>query len=145
MGESWRTLANEAKETYNSQAKELTKAYNTAYRSWYEGLSPETIRAIEKSTGRSLSRPGGRRRYNKEAADKPGNPGRPIGAFFEFLREYRTQHPTAGGTMADNQALVKRAAEEYRDMSDAEKQVRPVCTSSIGQWSRTGGGGGAIG
>jgi dihydroxyacetone kinase len=120
MGSAWGALTQTAKDEYAAKAKELKKAFDVEYKKWYETLTPETIKAIEKASGKKVSLPGGRAAYKKEQAARPGNPGRPLSAFFEFLKEFREKE---GKSLQDIKEVARKAGEKWRQMSDAEKQV----------------------
>ncbi|RSH88905.1 hypothetical protein EHS25_002567 [Saitozyma podzolica] len=119
MGSAWGALTQTAKDEYAAKAKELKKAFDVEYKKWYETLTPETIKAIEKASGKKVSLPGGRAAYKKEQAARPGNPGRPLSAFFEFLKEFREKE---GKSLQDIKEVARKAGEKWRQMSDAEKQ-----------------------
>lgn len=120
MGSAWGALTQTAKDEYAVKAKELKKAFDVEYKKWYETLTPETIKAIEKASGKKVSLPGGRAAYKKEQAARPGNPGRPVTAFFEFLKEFRE---TEGKNLQGIKEAASKAGEKWRQMSEADKQV----------------------
>lgn len=120
MGSAWGALTQAAKDEYASKAKELKKAFDVDYKKWYETLTPETIKAIEKASGKKVSLPGGRAAYKKEQAARPGNPGRPVTAFFEFLSEFREKE---GKDLQGIKEVASKAGEKWRQMSDEDKQV----------------------
>ena len=124
MGSAWAALSDSAKETYSQTAKELKKAFDMEYKSWYESLSPETIKEIEAATGKKVGLPGGKMKYKAEQAGRPGNPGRPMTAFFEFMRDFRVSAEVEGMEERDGvTAVARKAGEKWREMSEAEKQV----------------------
>lgn len=129
MGTAWTELAESAKAEYNKQAKELKATYNKEYQTFLESLSPETIKAMEAATGKKLRIPGGARAAKLEMNKRSGNPGRPLTAFFEFMKDFREKD---GGDYAgqDGRSKIieqaKRGAEEWKKMSEEDKKVSGV-------------------
>jgi hypothetical protein len=125
MGNAWAELTETAKAEYAKQAKELSAAYTKEYKSFYDNLTPETIKAMEAASGKKLRYPGGKKAKGQELRDRAGNPGKPLTAFFEFLKAQRETEgkPTEEGKDSAVVAQAKRAAEKWNQLSDAEKQV----------------------
>jgi hypothetical protein len=124
MGSAWSSLTQAAKDEYNAKAKDLKKAFDLEYRKWYDDLTPETIKAIEKESGKKVHLPGGKKAYRKELDSRPGNPGRPVTAFFEYLSEFRESKEAKSLTGKDGITLIaKKAGEKWKAMSHEEKEV----------------------
>ena len=127
MGSAWTELTESAKEEYTKQAKELKTTYDKEYRSFLDGLSDDSIKAIEAATGKKLRIPGGKKARKAEMSKASGSPGKPLTAFFEFMKEFREKEDTTGlEGRAKQTELSKRAGEKWKHMSDGEKQVSPV-------------------
>lgn len=124
MGQAWNDLTEISKEEYTKQAKDLKSAYDKEYKNFLEGLSPDSIKAIEEATGKKLRIPGGKKARSKELSRASGSPGKPLTAFFEFMREFREKE--GGGEGAGKEKVTdvaKRAGEKWNNMSEGEKQV----------------------
>jgi hypothetical protein len=119
MGQAWNELTETAKEEYTKQAKDLKVAYDKEYRSFLEGLSDESIQAIESATGKKLRIPGGKKARKQELNRAAGSPGKPLTAFFEFMNDFREKE-AAGEKVT---VVAKRAGEKWSSMSDSDKQV----------------------
>lgn len=124
MGQAWNELTETAKEEYTKQAKDLKSAYDKEYRSFLEGLSDESIQAIENATGKKLRIPGGKKARKQELSRASGSPGKPLTAFFEFMKDFREKEDV-GDLQGREKATVvsKRAGEKWNSMSDSDKQV----------------------
>lgn len=124
MGAAWQELADSARGEYTKQAKELKTAYDKEYRSFLDGLSDDSIKAIEKATGKKLRVPGGRKARKAELSRASGSPGKPLTAFFEFMKEFREKEDASGFEGREKQIeLSKRAGEKWKNMSEGDKQV----------------------
>lgn len=124
MGSAWSELTESAKEEYTKQAKELKTAYDKEYRSFLEGLSDDSIKAIEAATGKKLRIPGGKKARKAELNRASGSPGKPLTAFFEFMKEVRETEDV--GDLQGREKIIelsKRAGEKWKNMSDSDKQV----------------------
>ena len=126
MGSAWTELTESAREEYTKQAKELKTAYDKEYRSFLDGLSDDSIKAIEAATGKKLRIPGGKKARKAEISKASGSPGKPLTAFFEFMKEFREKEDTTGlEGRAKQTELSKRAGEKWKNMDESEKQVSP--------------------
>lgn len=124
MGTAWTDLTDTAKDEYSKQAKELKSAYDKEYRSFLDGLSADSIKAIETATGKKLRIPGGKKARKAELNKASGSPGKPLTAFFEFMRDFREKEDTAGLQGRDKQIEIsKRAGEKWKNMREGDKQV----------------------
>lgn len=124
MGSAWTELADTAKEEYAKQAKELKVTYDKEYRSFLEGLSDDSIKAIEAATGKKLRIPGGKKARKAELSKASGSPGKPLTAFFEFMKEFREKEDTTGlEGKAKQIELSKRAGEKWNSMGEEDKKV----------------------
>lgn len=124
MGAAWTELADTAKEEYSKQAKELKTTYEKEYRSFLDGLSDDSIRAIEAATGKKLRIPGGKKARKAELSRASGSPGKPLTAFFEFMKDFREKEDVSGVQGRDKQIEIsKRAGEKWKNMSEGDKQV----------------------
>jgi hypothetical protein len=126
MGSAWAALTADDKQTYTDKAKAAKKAFDAEYKTWHSGLDAATIEAIEASTGKKLAIPGGKKGKAQAERERPGNPGRPLTAFFEYMNEFRHGEGT-GLPMTD---LARQAGEQWRSMSDADKQVSLLAIAS---------------
>jgi hypothetical protein len=126
MGQAWNDLAEVSKEEYTKQAKELKTAYDKEYRNFLEGLSPESIEAIEAATGKKLRIPGGKKARSRELSRASGSPGKPLTAFFEFMKDFRERDAGHEEGREKATAVAKRAGEQWNSMSEGEKQVCPL-------------------
>jgi hypothetical protein len=125
MGQAWNDLAEASKDEYTKQAKDLKTTYDKEYKNFLEGLSPESIKAIEAATGKKLRIPGGKKARSKELSRASGSPGKPLTAFFEFMRDFRAKEGGEGEGKEKVTAVAKRAGEKWNSMSEGEKQVSP--------------------
>jgi hypothetical protein len=123
MGQAWNDLAEASKDEYTKQAKDLKTTYDKEYKNFLEGLSPESIKAIEAATGKKLRIPGGKKARNQELSRASGSPGKPLTAFFEFMRDFRAKEGGEGEGKEKVTAVAKRAGEKWNSMSEGEKQV----------------------
>jgi len=125
MGQAWNDLAEASKDEYTKQAKDLKTTYDKEYKNFLEGLSPESIKNIEAATGKKLRIPGGKKARSKELSRASGSPGKPLTAFFEFMRDFRDKEGGEGEGKEKVTAVAKRAGEKWNSMSEGEKQVSP--------------------
>jgi hypothetical protein len=123
MGQAWNELAEASKEEYTKQAKDLKQAYNKEYRNFLEGLSNEAIKEIESISGKKLRIPGGKKARKQELNRAAGSPGKPLTAFFEFMKHFRAEYD--GDAQGKERAvdMAKQAGEKWKNMSESEKQV----------------------
>jgi hypothetical protein len=126
-GAAWKNLSQSELEAYNTRSAESRAQANEAYKAFYSELSPETIRAIEKATGKALRKPGGKRAFNRAQNERPGNPGKPLTSFFYMMREMReaAQDGTAN-TLDKEREIAKAAGEKWRSMTDEAKKVGQI-------------------
>jgi hypothetical protein len=120
VSSAWTTVSEDAKAEFNRQAKEAKSAYDKEYKSFFDGLSPESIKAIEAATGKKLRVAGGLKNARRAKSAESGLPQRPLTAFFMFMQECRNQHASEG---LSGTALAKKAGQEWRDMSADTKAV----------------------
>jgi len=123
MGSAWNDLTEASKEEYTKQAKDLKVAYDKEYRSFLEGLSDDSIKAIEAATGKKLRIPGGKKARSRELSKASGSPGKPLTAFFEFMKDFRERAGSDEQGKEKATAVAKRAGEKWNSMSEGEKQV----------------------
>lgn len=121
---------------YTEASRKDRLAANAAYDKWYSSLTPAQIRAVEADRKKPLVTPGGREAFKRRLDDAPGNPGRPIGSFFLFLREATpkiAQEAEAKSLEAEGVAsgkprmelrryIGKRAGEMWNQLTEAEKE-----------------------
>jgi hypothetical protein len=124
VGSAWSELTETAKAEYNTQAKELKTAYDKEYRSFLEGLSDDSIKAIESATGKKLRIPGGKAARKQEMHKAAGGPRKPMTAFFEFMQDHREKE-MAKGEHVKATDVAKQAGDKWRNMSESDKQVSP--------------------
>lgn len=120
MGTAWSELTETAKAEYTQQAKDLKVAYNKEYKSFLEGLSDDSIKAIEGATGKKLRIPGGKAARKREIAEQGGGPRKPMTAFFEFMQSFREKEGKDGMPATE---VAKQAGDKWRNMSEDDKQV----------------------
>lgn len=119
ISSDWANLSSTEKEKFSTQAKELKKAYDAEYKSWYDSLDKDTLKAIQVETGKKVSPPGGKRGKRAEEDARPGNPGRPLTAFFEFLNTVKEGEGKDLGVVE----RAKLAGEKWKAMAEQEKEV----------------------
>lgn len=119
MSNAWSALTSNDKQTYSDRARDLRKTFDTEYKKWYNELDAETIKSIEAATGKKLAPPGGKKAKLQAQRERPGNPGQPLTAFFEFMREFRQSNSDGKA----GSAVAKEAGEAWRQMSEDDKQV----------------------
>ncbi|KAI9639326.1 uncharacterized protein MKK02DRAFT_39625 [Dioszegia hungarica] len=118
MSNAWSALTANDKQTYSDRARDLRKTFDTEYKKWYNELDAETIKSIEAATGKKLAPPGGKKAKLQAQRERPGNPGQPLTAFFEFMREFRQSNSDGKA----GSAVAKEAGEAWRQMSEDDKQ-----------------------
>jgi hypothetical protein len=84
-----------------------------------DGLSDDSIKAIEGATGKKLRIPGGKAARKREISAAEGGPRKPMTAFFEFMQSFREKE---GSGMAVTE-VAKQAGDKWRNMSEDDKQV----------------------
>ncbi|WVQ79946.1 hypothetical protein IAT38_002047 [Cryptococcus sp. DSM 104549] len=120
-GKAWGELPPAEKQAYVDKAAELRAAGKQAYREFWESTSPDVRAKIEIVTGKVLAHPDGKRSYNKQIRERPGNPGQPAGAFFEFLEATRSAKDyDAGGRSVAEEAV--ELGKKWRALSPEEKK-----------------------
>lgn len=137
-GKAWGELPYSEAQVWTEASKKERATAAAAYEAWYHSLTPAQLRAAKADRKKPVAIPGGRSEFKKRLDDAPGNPGRPIGPFFLFLRERTpqiTQEPGAkelenkfGGQdnmprMDYRRYIGRRAGELWNQLSDAEKEA----------------------
>lgn len=134
-GKAWGDLPYAEVQRYTEASKKDRDAAQDAYEKWFVALTPEQKRAVQADRKKPLLVPGGREAFKRRLDDAPGNPGRPIGPFFLFLREATpkiAQEPEAKSLEQEGAAngkprmelrryIGKRAGELWNQLSEAEK------------------------
>lgn len=126
MSTAWGALTMDDKQSYYDKAKELKKAFDAEYKTWYNGLDAATLKAIEKETGKKVSPPGGKRAKKLADKERPGNPGVPLTAFFEYMKAFRA----AEGKDLSVSESGKQGGQNWREMSEDAKQVSVTVVSA---------------
>jgi hypothetical protein len=121
------------------KGKAASEAYKTAYAKYYNALTPTELKGLNAILPRPLQDPnlpkttasGSKIRYNSRHPQKAGEPQRPIGGFFVFMREVRQdasllkQAESEGIAKGQLQVwLSKKGGEKWATMSASEKEVR---------------------
>lgn len=122
ISQEWTALSESAKGEYQTKAKDLKKAFDAEYKSWYDALDVETLKMMEKATGKKVAPPGGAKGSKArkvEEARAAGMPARPVTAFFEYLDTFRKGDGMGMGVTE----LAKKAGESWKGMVEEEKQV----------------------
>ncbi|KAK4689298.1 hypothetical protein P7C73_g808, partial [Tremellales sp. Uapishka_1] len=125
-GTAWNALPATDKAPYLKNAAELKESFNKLYKEFYQSLSPETKKSLERQLGKKLVVPGGKVASRKLEAGRTGNPGKPLGAFFVFLKELRESGDVdldGLGGQERTVAIAKRGGEKWKAMSEEEKLV----------------------
>ncbi|WVF71356.1 hypothetical protein IAT40_006160 [Kwoniella sp. CBS 6097] len=125
-GKAWSEITSSDKSSFETEASSLRKAYESAYKTFYDATSPETRQAIYEATGKEVKPPGGKKAYKKSIADRAGNPGKPLTPYFAFAKEVRDNDsiPTPSG-LNNQEKLLHQARETgklWKEMGEAEKQ-----------------------
>lgn len=135
-GKAWGDLPYGEVQTYTEASKKDRAAAQAAYEKWYTSLTPEQLRAAQADRKRPILTPGGKEAFKRRLDDAPGNPGRPIGPFFLFLRDMTpkiAQEAQAKTLVQDGVSdgkprmelrryIGKRAGELWNELTDAQKE-----------------------
>ncbi|WVN88595.1 uncharacterized protein L203_103806 [Cryptococcus depauperatus CBS 7841] len=124
----WASLSSTLKGAFQERATEARKVADKAYLKFWNSTNPEIRSAIEKSTGKKLKAPGGKKAYRQSIAERPGNPGKPLAPYFAFIKDVRESGKLDKlGLDLDGRERSKALAREYGVMwnalSSKEQQV----------------------
>lgn len=127
-GRLWARLPEDEKAPLVKEAAVLKNDYKQRYAAWFNSLTAEQRREVEKFTGKHLHYPEGKHEWMKQIRDRPGYPGKPSSSFFEFLRVMRPKmkdDPSLEGLvgMQHSMALTKLLSGIWNSYSESEKQV----------------------
>jgi len=122
-----KALPDSEKAPYQDAYKTEKRAFEAAYKEWYEGLSSADIKAIEAESGKELKLPGGaaaRKQAELAEAEEQGKPPKPLTPFFEFLREFRESFDRSSVAAPSHIAIEmsKEGAAQWKALSDDVKQ-----------------------
>lgn len=140
---------------YVQKGKSAQEAYKSSYLKYYNSLSATDLARLNSILPRPLLNPnlprtaadGSKLRHNIRNPKKEGEPQRPIGGFFAFMRELREDEglkkeaEEKGVSKGDMQVwLSKKGGETWATMNDEQKKVGPNLlrgvSSSPPSWSR---------
>lgn len=126
ISSSWKTLPESDKAKYDATAKKLRTEYESEFKNYLSGLTPAKKAAVEAQMGKSMKVP-------MASKGRKGSDGvtrkKPVTAFFEFLADMReTGGIDVSGEAGRNRVTMfsKRAGDQWKSMSEAEKQVGQV-------------------
>lgn len=125
----WSNLPQSEVERFQQQAKAARAAWESEYSEFYESLTPEIIKALEKKTGKKISPPGGVAKAKLELKNRPGNPGRPASSFFEYVKSIRSELEQDPRVSELHEPLQRTrqvaiiAGERWKTLSQEEKDV----------------------
>lgn len=134
-GKAWGDLPYSEVQSYTEASKKDRVRAQAAYEKWYTSLTPEQMRAAQADRKKTIQVPGGKDAFKRRLDDAPGNPGRPIGPFFLFLRDNTAKiaQESQAKSLVQNDAdptarmefrkyIGKRAGELWNELSEAQKE-----------------------
>lgn len=122
----WLVMSEAEQAKYREAASDAAAKYARDYRRFYESLTPENLKLIAKVQGKEPAPPGGRRAAKLELRNRPGNPGKPSGAYFMFLKDKRAEIEAANPNWTGNERMLKlsrAAGDMWRNLPQADKDV----------------------
>ncbi|KAG7562251.1 hypothetical protein FFLO_02337 [Filobasidium floriforme] len=136
-GAKWNALSEDEKKPYVQKGKSAQEAYKSSYLKYYNSLSAPDLARLNSILPRPLLNPnlprtaadGSKLRHNIRNPKKEGEPQRPIGGFFAFMRELREDEglkkeaEEKGVSKGDMQVwLSKKGGETWATMNDEQKK-----------------------
>ncbi|RSH83112.1 uncharacterized protein EHS24_006769 [Apiotrichum porosum] len=140
----WLVMSEAEQAKYREAASDAAAKYARDYRRFYESLTPENLKLIAKVQGKEPAPPGGRRAAKLELRNRPGNPGKPSGAYFMFLKDKRAEIEAANPNWTGNERMLKlsrAAGDMWRNLpqadKDAYKEKNAVAKEAYDAWVKT--------
>ncbi|KAL7421941.1 hypothetical protein Q5752_003713 [Cryptotrichosporon argae] len=127
-GAAWTALGEGDKAAYGDAARRAKAEADKAYKAFYDGLAPDTRRALEAKAGKKLSPPGGKKAAAQVLKDTLGNPGRPLTAYFAYAKNVRddvARQVESEGFKGSSTVIeiAKRTAERWKHVAESEKET----------------------
>lgn len=113
MGEQWKSLSESEQAPYREESRKAREVYHEAMEKWRSSLTAEDIKR-QRAYNLNSRKTGGRRTAVPRA---PGQPVRPVSAFFRFLEARRREGNFVGRANEASQS----AAADWRTMTPEER------------------------